>query len=171
MTYQAKADMELREGWFDPADYQASLALGLSTAPARAPVRTGRTALGGAVVGALVSAPILGATSWLAGRMEQAPDPIAAGSALGVPFASFFAAGALGAILGAVLGLFMVHSARLRARLIFAPVFSMALYLLAHVLLVVRHAPTLPLIPMLGAAFAFGLCLACAPPFARRRPS
>jgi hypothetical protein len=134
---------------------------------ARPAARTGFTALCGAAVGALASAPILVGASLLAKRMGKTPDPIAAGAGLGGAYVSFIVAVVVGAVLGALLGLAMVHSARLLARLIFAPVFSVVLYLCVHAVLVVRHAPTLPVVPMLVAAFVYGLCSAFAPPFER----
>lgn len=159
MTYKANADLEFREGWFEePA---------ISMPPSRVPARTAVCALGGAAVGALASAPIFAGASWLAEHMEGTAERITAGAGFSSPYAAFIAVSVLGGALGAILGVMMMYSARLRARLIFAPVFSVVLYLFVHALLLSRGWLTLPLVPMLGAAFVYGLCLACAPPLRR----
>jgi len=84
------------------------------------------------------------------------------------PFAGFLLAGVVGASFGALLAYVMRWSARFLTRAIFACTVSPAAWFCLHVFLPWRGWIDLfPLLPMLGAAFVLGACVACVPPLTR----
>ena len=68
-----------------------------------------------------------------------------------------------GFVYGGVLALVMRHAARFFARAIFGSVAGALAYFCVHLGLVARHAPALPLVPMLAGAAVFGVFVACVP--------
>jgi hypothetical protein len=152
---------DARESWFEkPPAYSVPPP---SSIPApRGKARPGAAALWGAVVGAAASVPCLLVASLLGRQLGKWPEPLAAG------VRSYVVTALMGAVIGLLLGLAMTHSLRLRARLIFAPIVSLTLYLLVHVLVLRAHPLSLPLIPMLAGVAVYGICVGFAPPFDRR---
>jgi hypothetical protein len=76
----------------------------------------------------------------------------------------------VGAVLGVMLGLVMMQSEKFVVRAIFASIVSVAAWFCAHIAMMVRHAQTLPLVPMLVGACIFGVCIACIPPLKKKVP-
>lgn len=124
--------------------------------------RPGLTAVVGGLVGTIASVPSLASARVLSERLSLGAQPFGGHGAMII-------APLLGAVMGAILCVVMMHALRWIGRMVFASVMTPALGFCIHVGLVAHHAPTLPVVPLLVAACVFGACVACVPPLGRKR--